>query len=638
MDLDSPHGDDPEKFQSWLFARLREGLGPAYTWDESIRPIHTSFEEWQVSGTWRQTSTASLPSATPTSASSQHARHASWHKSYESKTQTISIVARISKYVLRMERQYNLARSKVAEADPKGRHHLLCLQLLRLPPKQTEDTTLAIMIQRAPGYNDLPSIVDCGPNWYMPVDEPRSPASPRAKTVDSPDIHTFLAFAIEAAECCEVMHQAAGLIHGELRPDCFHFDRRTGSVKLAYLGSGARSIEDSLTSSGWALLTKEHGIEHKLQFCAPEQTGRLGIQPNCSSDLYRLGVIFYNILTGEVPFHARSPMGILQCVLNQRIAPVSSKRDDVPDALCAVIQKLLSKNIDARYYSASGLKYDLTNIQRLLREGDIQGLSHFEIARKDVHSYFSLPEKVIGRDDERAKILAVFDRASSRTKEHTQRHQKRALSPLSSNSSMSEEPLDAGDAMRRNHSVSTNSSKRSESLGVHPPVDHHGRRDDSRYTLPSPKAETPDHHALPRRALDKRLSHDAASCLGNGSASVISEADSKSFTGSAVTATSAPVTDSGSLIRRTASTKYRKPQGKAEVISISGPAGIGKSSLVRSIQAPARQRGYFASAKFDQVNKAPFEPVLTALSSVFRQVSCITQMVIDPRDRVPRRW
>jgi signal transduction histidine kinase len=66
--------------------------------------------------------------------------------------------------------------------------------------------------------------------------------------------------------------------------------------------------------------------------------------------------------------------------------------------------------------------------------------------------------------------------------------------------------------------------------------------------------------------------------------------------------------------------KFRVKHGHTELISISGPAGCGKSSLVQNVASTARTYGYFTSAKFDQVKKTPFEPLMRVLSSLFRQI------------------
>jgi len=66
--------------------------------------------------------------------------------------------------------------------------------------------------------------------------------------------------------------------------------------------------------------------------------------------------------------------------------------------------------------------------------------------------------------------------------------------------------------------------------------------------------------------------------------------------------------------------RFKVKHGHTKIISISGAAGCGKSSLVQSVASTARAHGYFTSAKFDQVKKTPFEPLIKVLSSLFRQI------------------
>lgn len=66
--------------------------------------------------------------------------------------------------------------------------------------------------------------------------------------------------------------------------------------------------------------------------------------------------------------------------------------------------------------------------------------------------------------------------------------------------------------------------------------------------------------------------------------------------------------------------RLRVKHGHTELIAISGAAGCGKSSLVQNVATTARLHGYFTSAKFDQVKKTPFEPLMRILSSLFRQI------------------
>jgi serine/threonine protein kinase len=74
----------------------------------------------------------------------------------------------------------------------------------------------------------------------------------------------------------------------------------------------------------------------------------------------------------------------MQNVLSRRLPFVSSKRDDIPDSISAVIAKMTQKDIDNRYNSVSGLKHDLQQITKLIDTADVEGLRTFEIGTKDI--------------------------------------------------------------------------------------------------------------------------------------------------------------------------------------------------------------------------------------------------------------
>lgn len=92
-----------------------------------------------------------------------------------------------------------------------------------------------------------------------------------------------------------------------------------------------------------------------------------------------------------------------------------------------------------------------------------------------------------------------------------------------------------------------------------------------------------------------------------------------SLEGSSSLPRSAPSND-GTVVRTMSSTRAVRRKGRCEVIAVGGATGLGKSRLVQSVQSTARSAGYFASAKFDKTKKAPFDPILKVMSSMFRQV------------------
>jgi hypothetical protein len=84
-----------------------------------------------------------------------------------------------------------------------------------------------------------------------------------------------------------------------------------------------------------------------------------------------------------------------------------------------------------------------------------------------------------------------------------------------------------------------------------------------------------------------------------------------------------------SLLRTVSNTRKFRHKARCEVVAISGATGLGKSRLVQSIQSTARRSGYFATAKFDTNRRAPFEPILRLMSSLFRQIFSEADVLTD---------
>lgn len=421
-------------------------------------------------------------------------------------------------------------------------------------------------------------------------------------------ISTFLDFGIGACECLELLHHGLRIVHGELRADAFHFNHDTAIVKLINFGSGPRSFEHVLTSSGWITLSREVGVKHKLQFIAPEQTGRMPADPNSRTDIYGLGVLFWTMLTGKPAFQGETPLDVIQSLLGRRIPLASSERMDVPDAISKIIQKMTQKQIDERYHSTSGVKHDLIEVQRMLGEGDNEGLSKFVIGAKDVSSFFVLPAHISGRQEERDKIVEVIERMARW--QQTQDISRSDILPFGSTSAST-----LSERFENNLDIATRSSETSSQVGKNPD------RSPSLRPLTSSK---PNGHG------SHRDSHDLSLTELSGNKPVLKESDSMESVETTIsyeTYKSGQKLDHGSGHQNGTSQIPRRPgshkklrRHRCALISITGAAGAGKSSLIQSTITEIRKWGYFASAKFDPARKAPYEPLLRAASALFRQI------------------
>jgi len=213
------------------------------------------------------------------------------------------------------------------------------------------------------------------------------------------DLTRFLRIAIGLATTLGHIHRH-GLIHKDIKPGNVLVDD-ADNVWLTGFG-----IASQLPRERQSPVPPEI-IAGTLAYMAPEQTGRMNRSIDARSDLYSLGVTFYQMLAGALPFAAADPVEWVHCqIACTPIPPVD--RAAVPEPLSAITMKLLAKNAEERYQSASGLEADL---QRCLAEWESHGrIDSFRLGMHDLSDRLLIPEKLYGREREIDALLASFDR------------------------------------------------------------------------------------------------------------------------------------------------------------------------------------------------------------------------------------
>ncbi|HEY8025332.1 MAG TPA: AAA family ATPase [Burkholderiaceae bacterium] len=162
----------------------------------------------------------------------------------------------------------------------------------------------------------------------------------------------------------------------------------------------------STAADGTVSLGREE--EAAMAYISPEQTGRMNRQVDQRSDHYSLGVIFYEVLTGRPPFESDNAMEVIYGhIAKQPLAP-NAINADLPQVLCDIVLKLISKNAEDRYQSLEGLAADLRRcIDGIEGSG---GIDRFKLGEHDVSERLQMPQKLYGREVEVAQLLAAFDR------------------------------------------------------------------------------------------------------------------------------------------------------------------------------------------------------------------------------------
>ena len=215
------------------------------------------------------------------------------------------------------------------------------------------------------------------------------------------ELGRFLGLAAGVAAALGKVHQR-GLIHKHIKPANILVNIASGEIRLTGFGIASRLTRERQPPD------PPEVIAGTLAYMAPEQTGRMNRSIDSRSDLYSLGVTFYEMLTGSLPFTASDPMEWVHChIARQALAP-SSRAQEIPEAVSSIVMRLLAKTAEERYQTAAGVEADL---RRCLAEWRSHGrVDAFRVGAFDASDRLLIPEVLYGREPEIATLLASFDR------------------------------------------------------------------------------------------------------------------------------------------------------------------------------------------------------------------------------------
>lgn len=225
--------------------------------------------------------------------------------------------------------------------------------------------------------------------------------APMSERMTQPmQVDEFLEVAAELAAGLSDLH-AQGVVHLNLKPANVLLERSGRRVKLTDLSLAAPLDQTSSTAPRAALL------EGTLAYMSPEQTGRVNRAADHRSDLYSLGVTFYQMLTGALPFRAKQPLEWVHCHVARQARSPRELSPSIPEPIAAIVMKLLSKLPEARYQSARGLEVDLRRCLERRRSGD--ELESFELGSDDALDQFVIPRKLYGREEPLGRLRAALE-------------------------------------------------------------------------------------------------------------------------------------------------------------------------------------------------------------------------------------
>ena len=218
----------------------------------------------------------------------------------------------------------------------------------------------------------------------------------------------FLKIAIKISEILATIH-SSNIIHKDINPSNIVFNPETEQVKIIDFGISTQLTRENPT------LKNPNVLEGTLAYMSPEQTGRMNRTLDYRTDFYSLGVTFYELLTGQLPFETTDALELVHChIAKQPVPPhqlVGAHFVPIPKAISDIVMKLMAKRAEERYQSAFGIKADLELcLTQLQTDGEI---SEFPLAAYDISDKFQIPQKLYGREAEVETLLAAFERLTS---------------------------------------------------------------------------------------------------------------------------------------------------------------------------------------------------------------------------------
>lgn len=210
----------------------------------------------------------------------------------------------------------------------------------------------------------------------------------------------FLSVAIEICNGLKKIH-AENIVHGAVNPSNILYERKTGKAKIIDF-SNAKFL-----SNENYILEKNNIEKDSLNYISPEQTGRINRTIDYRSDFYSLGITFYEMLTGRLPFESNGTMELIYNHVAKEPKNIMDFNLNIPKAVSKIILKLIAKNPEERYKSVYGLKRDLEKCI-VQMENDLN--EDFELGKYDFSENFFLPQKLYGRCNEIQTLINSFDR------------------------------------------------------------------------------------------------------------------------------------------------------------------------------------------------------------------------------------
>ena len=212
----------------------------------------------------------------------------------------------------------------------------------------------------------------------------------------------FLEIAIRIVDTLCQLHQSS-IIHKNIKSSNIIFNMKTNEVKLTGFDVATIMPQEVPT------YINSNTIQEDLLYVSPEQTGRMNRTIDSRTDFYSLGVTFYEMLTGKLPFQASGFLELIHSHMARKPEPISEIDATIPVEISQIISKMMAKIPEERYQSAAGLLFDLNYCMDSLKMAG--KINEFKIASQDLSRTLQVAQGLYGRENEVKTLIETLNSA-----------------------------------------------------------------------------------------------------------------------------------------------------------------------------------------------------------------------------------
>ncbi len=246
--------------------------------------------------------------------------------------------------------------------------------------------------------------------WVMVLEDFGGQSLAQLKLAGQLSLSNFLTLAIRITEIIGQIHQRH-IIHKDINPSNIviaPFDAETEiinsrtqwPVKLIDFGISTVLSQENHTFESAGVL------QGTLVYISPEQTGRMNRTVDYRTDFYSLGITFYELLTGQLPFYSDDSLEIVHSHIAKQPTPPHEIQPDIPQTVSNIILKLIAKNAEDRYQSSFGLKVDLE--EALHQWLALNRINDFSLGQQDISDKLQISQTLYGCQPQLEALLDTF--------------------------------------------------------------------------------------------------------------------------------------------------------------------------------------------------------------------------------------